>query len=133
MNSFFSLLVFTLLVGCNAQPTPEVSYNHEPSWIMNPNQDSKKGAVGISGITYDQKISSQRKIAITRALDELTLQNGVKVELNMSKREVVKNDSSKITLDTKSTYNSSSTVTAHIEKVWKNKMTNEIFVWMVMD
>ncbi|QSZ42696.1 hypothetical protein GJV85_11430 [Sulfurimonas aquatica] len=134
MRVVLSTLLFLVLflVGCNSQPAPS-SNNAKPSWIMNPNQDGKIGAVGVANRTYDQKPSSQRKLAITRALDELTLQQGVDVSLNIDKRNTVVNDKSSLTMDTKSSYSASSSVTAHIEKVWQNKMTNELYIWMVMD
>ncbi|NCO00858.1 MAG: hypothetical protein GW906_03400 [Epsilonproteobacteria bacterium] len=131
---FVSLLLFSLLLmGCNSQPAPTTNKSAEPSWIMNPNQDGKSGAVGVAGRTYDQKTSTQRKLAITRALDELTLQRGVKVQLSMNKKEIVENERSSTHLDQQSSYDASSTLTAHIEQAWKNPLTGDIFVWMVID
>ena len=124
------ILTLLLLTGCNSQPKPSKG---EPSWVINPNQDGKTGAIGVAGRTYDQKPSTQRKLAITRALDELTLQQGVDVNLNMSKRDVVTNSSSSMHMDSQSTYGATSKVTAHIENIWKNSYTNELYVWMVMD
>lgn len=134
MLKLFSSLLFALvlLTGCggNSQPKPTTG---EPSWILNPNKDGKRGAVGVAGPTYDQKVSSQRKLAITRALDELSLQQGVKVALNVAKQERYQNGKGNTSMDVDASYQASATVTAHIEDVWKNKMTNEIYVWMVMD
>ncbi len=134
MKSFFTLvtLLVILLSGCSSQPEPR-SIADRPSWILNPQKDGNRGAVGIAGRTYDQRVSTQRKLAITRALDELTLQRGVKVNLNMDKRELVTDDRSSTSLDTQSSYNASSSVSAHIESVYKDNYTGEIFIWMVMD
>ena len=134
MNTIFVSLVLSLLVfvGCNSQPTP-ITVPKQPSWVLDPMQNGKTGAVGIAGRTYDQKVSTQRKLAITRALDELTLQKGVEVNLNMSKRELVQNERSSSKLDTKTTYKASATVTAHIEALYKDNYTGEIYVWMVLD
>jgi hypothetical protein len=101
--------------------------------MLNPNQDGKLGAVGSAMRTYDQKASSQRKLAITRALDELSLQRGVKVNLSMTKQESVANDRSHTTVDSKSTYSSDTKVTAHIKDACKDKFSNELFIWMVID
>lgn len=126
------ILVLLVLTGCSSQP--EVKNNEsQPSWVMNPNQDGKFGAIGVAGRTYDQKLSTQRKLAITRALDELTLQRGVKVKLSMSKEEVVNNDRLSTHLNQQSSYDASSTVTAHIEQVWNNPLSGDIYIWMVLD
>jgi len=127
------VLLLLLLSGCNSQPEVKKNNNCEPSWVMNPNQDGKSGAIGIAGRTYDQKPSSQRSLAITRALDELSLQQGVKVQLSINKEEVVNNDRSTTHLDQQSSYDASSTVTAHIEEVWTNPLSGDIYIWMVVD
>lgn len=124
---FFSIMVF--LTGCNSQPEP----NQRPAWVLNPNTGNKNGAVGVAGRTYDQKVSTKRKLAITRALDELSLQSGVKVELSIDKREVVSNDRANTHMDTQSNYAASSNITAHIEDIWEDTRTGELYVWMVMD
>jgi len=124
------LLVFTI-AGCNSQPAP--SSSTIPSWVLNPSQSGKIGAVGVAGRTYDQKISSQRKLAITRALDELSLQQGVKVNMSINKQEILKNDRNSVTVDAQSTYSATSTVTAHIQEVYKDVSSGELYIWMVMD
>jgi len=129
---FFSLLIALSIVGCNSQPSPTAT-NFGPTWIMNPNQDGKVGAIGVAARTYDQKISSQRKLAITRALDELSLQKGVKVNLNMSKQETLANGRNSISVDAKSNYTTTTTVTAHIQEVFKDTSSGELYIWMVMD
>ncbi len=128
----FSIVV-SLFTGCNSsQPVPHVR-SAQPAWILNPNQDGKIGAIGVAARTYDQKISTQRKLAITRALDELSLQQQVKVHLSMTKRDKVSNNSSSMNMDTQSNYKSNATITAHIADVYKDKTTGELYVWMVMD
>jgi hypothetical protein len=129
---FFSLLIALSIIGCNSQPTP-ASTNLGPTWILNPNQDGKVGAIGVAARTYDQKISTQRKLAITRALDELSLQKGVKVNLNINKQETLANGRNSIVVDAKSNYTTNSTVTAHIQEVYKDVSSGELYVWMVMD
>lgn len=136
MRVFFTSLVLSLLLfsGCNSQPEHATkAVSDKPSWILNPTQNGRVGAVGVASKTYDQKVSTQRKLAIARALDELTLQKGVKVNLNMEKRELVTNERLTTTVDTKTDYSASSTVTAHIESVYKDYYTGELYIWMVMD
>ncbi len=131
LSSFVLLLL--VLTGCGSQPEPVVPKVVVPSWILNPNQDGKNGAVGSSMRTYDQKISTQRTLAITRALDELSLQQGVKVEMSLIKRETYSNDRGNTKMDIGAFYETKSVITAHIEEVYEDKVSGELFIWMVMD
>ena len=140
MGSFFRYLllvggfVFLLgsLSGCGETPSPAVQ---KPAWVLNPAMGGKTGAVGVAGRTYDQKVSTQRKLAIGRALDELALQQGVKVELKMDKEEHATKDTSSVAMNSTSSYqtNSASAITAHIEKVWQDPYTKELYIWLVLD
>ncbi|MFT7003277.1 MAG: hypothetical protein ACJAWW_000623 [Sulfurimonas sp.] len=125
------LLLIFILAGCSTQPAPTKSFM--PTWILNPNQDGKNGAVGSSMQTYDQKTSTQRKLAITRALDELSLQQGVEVNMNLTKQESYKNGNANTQMDVNASYQSKSKITAHIEKIYQDKISGELFIWMVMD
>lgn len=133
MNKLLSslLIVLFVLAGCGSQPAAKVSTT--PSWVLNPNQNGKSGAVGSSMRTYDQKTSTQRKLAITRALDELSLQRGVKVEMSLSKQESYKNGSGITQVNVNSNYQTNNTVTAHIEAIHEDKISGELFIWMVLD
>ena len=120
-------------MGCGGEsPKPA---NTKPAWILNPNLNGKKGAIGVAGRTYDQRISTQRKLAIQRALDELAMQQGVRVELSMSKEEHVSNNSASTSMDSHSTYKTTSpnAISAHIEDVYKDPFTGEIYIWLVLD
>ena len=123
------ILLLLVLSGCHSQPNPTTP----PSWILNPNKDGRNGAVGSAMRTYDQKTSTQRKLAITRALDELSLQQGVKVEMNLTKHESYNNSRMNTKMDVDSKYKTNNTITAHIEDVYKDKNSGELFIWMVMN
>jgi len=125
-------IIMFLLTGCmNTQPV-KVKCKNEP-WILNPNISGKVGAVGSAMRTYDQKTSSQRKLAITRALDELSLQRGVRVNLSMYKKETLSNQNVQNSMDTRSSYQTNTKMTAHIQDVCKDNSSAELFIWMVMD
>jgi hypothetical protein len=128
------ITIITSIIGCNNSPKPVVE-SSKPTWIVNPMQNGKVGAVGVAGRTYDQRISTQRKLAIQRALDELALQQGVKVELSMQKKEHVTNNIVSTKMDTSSKYKTtnSNAITAHIEDVWQDKITGELYIWLVLD
>lgn len=133
MKSFTALLFLVLLAlsGCN-QPEP-VSKNTPPSWIMNPNQSGKIGAVGSANRVYSGKASDKRKLAISRALDELSLQQGVKVEMSMTKVDKLSNNRSSVNMEANSNYSTSKTISAHIEDMWESPTSKELFIWMVLD
>ena len=132
MRVLFSSLVLALLVFSGCMSEPKKSKYEQPSWVMKPNQGGSTGAVGTA-YRHHKGLSHQRKLAITRALDELSLQKGVKVSISMNKQEHVKNDKSTSELDVESKYSSSNTVTAHIEEIWQDPLSQEFFVWMVID
>ena len=128
-----TILIAFSLSGCgSSEPKPPVKCEKR-AWMVNPNQDGKTGAVGSSMRTYSGSNNSQRKLAITRALDELSLQQGVKVNLNIDKRDLVTNNKSSTSMDTKASYSASNKVTAHIVDACKSNSSGEFFVWMVMD
>jgi hypothetical protein len=129
----FLTLVFFTFTGCGGTQPDISDKNARPSWILNPNQNGKSGAIGVAGRTYDQKISTQRKLAISRALDELSLQQGVRVEMDMVKKDVVTNERSSTSMRSDSSYKTSSKITAHIEKAWRDPISGEFYVWMVLD
>lgn len=140
MRTLFTLLLafvlgsaVVLVSGCAESPKPQKG--EKPAWILNPSYNGKRGAVGVAGRTYDQRFSTQRKLAISRALDELALQQGVKVELSMKKEEHLKNEHASTSMDSTSSYKttSSSAITAHIEDVWQDPYTGELYVWLVLD
>ena len=101
--------------------------------MLNPNKDGVVGAVGISARTYSGTINSQRKLAITRALDELSLQQGVKVKLRIDKKDVVSNGRSNASIKSNASYRVNNRVTAHIEDACIIESTGEFAVWMVVD
>ncbi len=127
-----SIIVLFVMAGCSLQPAT-TKLNTTPSWIVNPNQNGKIGAVGSSMITYDQKRSTQRKLAITRALDELSLQRGVKVQMSMTKEESYTNGNTNTHMNVEASYDVREEITAHIEDVYEDKISKELFIWMVLD
>lgn len=131
----FKYFVLSALVfgGCVSSQPQVAQHSSQPSWILNPSQENKIGAIGVSGRTYDGSISTQRKLAITRALEELSLQQGVRVNLHMVKSEKVQNNQVSSSLNTKSNFRASHTLSAHIEQVYMEKNTHQLYVWMVLD
>jgi hypothetical protein len=128
----FVVVLFLSFAACSSSPAPR-NPNETPIWVMTPSMDGNRGAVGVAGRTYDQSISTQRKLAIKRALDELSLQTKVKVQLHMTKEEVVTNSRASMTTHDQSTYSTNSSITAHIQASWMDRGSHELYVWMVLD
>jgi len=129
VKSILALLVSLMFVACSAQPT--ASANSRPSWILDPNQAGTVGAVGQCGTHFNGK-SMQRKVAITRAIEELAMQGDVTVDSEMSISTEVSgqhvNNRSK-----SKTYISANgvSVNAYIEEIYYDKKSTILYVWMI--
>jgi hypothetical protein len=123
----FVVFVVFGLIGCN-QANP----NKEPSWIYNPNSDGKIGGVG-SAKTHTRGKSAQRRVAISRALDEIATQMGTKVSTVISTSASVSSGTASSSMQTYSFQTTDGKIVkAYIKRMWHNPRTDELFVWMVV-
>lgn len=128
----FTLLLVLAFSGC-VEPLPKDSVNAQPAWVSNPSLNGKTGAIGTANRHY-KGLSFQRELAITRGLDELALQQGVKISLKIEKKDKVINDNATISMESQGTYlTNSNNITAHIEDVWKDPISEEIYIWLILD
>ena len=131
MRLTLSLLFLLLLTGgCGSKPQPS---EPPPEWVSHPYKNGKIGAVGSAQIHF-KGVAEQRRLAISRALDELAQQQGVEVSSQIARQDarngMFVSSKSKIYSFQK---NSGEVVHAHIEAVWKNPRTGELFIWMVKE
>lgn len=127
-------LLIVFFAGCNkdAAPAKEQTTVY-PAWINNPNIGGVTGSVGSSGPHFKGP-AYQRKLAISRALDELALQQGVEIDLVAKREQTAKDDDVHSTMDIQTQQRvKNSKVTAHIEATFLDPKTKELFVWMVLD
>jgi len=125
----FILLIFS---AC-AQHGSKVSQFTKPSWISNPNQDNYTGSIGIAHL-HHKGFVYQRKLAISRALDELALQKGVLVSLDMQKIEETKNNKLSTDVKVQTSYNTTqTTLSAQIKDTWQDPSSKTLFVWLVLN
>lgn len=128
---FLSLFLSLLIMGCT-KPYPQSKVN-TPEWILKPSLNNKVGAVGSAQEHFKGK-TAQRKLAISRALDELAQQNGVQVTSETKRNEkrngIYTNSSTEFFTIQKS---SGEMLQAHIQEVWIHPKTKEIFVWLLED
>jgi hypothetical protein len=126
-----SLLLAFLSAGCsNAKP----SAAYQPEWIYKPNLNNVTGAVGSSKPQFKGGVTAQRRVAISRALDELAQQRGVEVANIIMRQESSSAYSAKTSTNMSSTQKTKAvTINAHIEEIWTDKRTKELFVWLIAD
>jgi transketolase C-terminal domain/subunit len=98
---------------------------------MNPAVSGKYSGVGICGVHINGP-SAQRTLAIQRAIDQIAMQLGVKVN-NVS---MISTKGSSAGASTNVEHYSFQTVegkvvTAELRKMWRKPGTGEIFIWMV--
>lgn len=127
----FSLLFPLLFSACQNRPSPIPV--HEPLWMAKPSLEGKIGAVG-SAKPHFKGPAEQRKLAISRALDELAQQSGVEVKSAIVRNEkrtgsLVNSSAELFTLQN----STNETIKAHIQEIWTNPKTKEMHVWLLAD
>ncbi len=125
------LSAFLLLVlsGCNTQSQlPPVQ---KPKWIDYPSSDLLIGAVG-SAMPHFKGKTAQRRLAISRAIDELAQQSGVQVHSTILRQESREGSQTQASAEIYTIQSSDNkTIQAHIEAVWTHPRTQEIYVWLL--
>jgi len=124
-----TFLLLLLLSGCNTQKDlPPVQ---KPNWIDYPSSDLLIGAVG-SAMPHFQGKTAQRRLAISRAIDELAQQSGVQVQSTIIRKESREGSLTQASAEVYTIQNSEDkTIQAHIEAVWTHPRTQEIYVWLL--
>jgi len=132
MKLTFLISFILLIFSACAQHGSKVSQFREPSWINNPNQNNHTGSIGIAHI-HHKGFVYQRKLAISRALDELALQQGVLVSLDMQKTEKIKNNTLSTNTKVETSYTTTqSTLNAYIKDTWQDPSSKTFYVWLVL-
>jgi PBP1b-binding outer membrane lipoprotein LpoB len=135
------LLGVIFLTGCIPSPTaPAPAVTHldntpstQPKWVYETSKDGKIGGVGISKPHFNGK-TAQRMLAISRALDEIAKQMGVKVSTIQKISSVANSDNSTTNLESYSFQTTNGKViSAKIQSFWEDKTTDELYVWMVVE
>lgn len=105
----------------------------EPAWLYKPNINEKTGAIGSSKPHIEGK-NVQRRIAISRALDELAQQSGVHVDNIIIRKEKSSALGGCFSTEVESQQSSTSgTINAHIEETWMDPRTKELHIWLIVD
>jgi hypothetical protein len=105
----------------------------KPTWINNPSIDGKVTGIGVCGMHVNGE-NAQRSLAIKRAIDEIALQLGVKVN-NVALVGTKANSGGGGTSVESYSFQTveGKVVKAVIKETWKDPKTSELFVWMVAE
>lgn len=126
----WAFLVSLLLLACSTTE-PSMTTDKKPSWILDPNQGGVIGAVGECGVHYKGK-AMQRKLAISRAIEELAMQGDITVDSEMSLSTEVSGRHVK-NISKSKTFVSAKGVKVHayIEEMYFDKKSEILYVWMI--
>jgi|SaaInlStandDraft_4_1057021.scaffolds.fasta_scaffold50229_1 hypothetical protein len=134
MKQTLFLIPLFILLGCSRPVAPKASVDKsqcmEKSWMYTPSYNGKSGAVGSSRMHVRGR-AEQRKLAISRALDELATQMGVKVKNITLVQASADRSGSNTNIDTISHQTANTKVNAYIKEVCHDTYRDEIFIWMV--
>ncbi len=132
---FFVILV--MASACAVHTTGEktsagTSIVHgKPIWYWTPSQNGVTGGIGESGLHVNGP-SAQRQLAVSRALDDIARQKGIKVQNTQEIAQQVNNLNEGST--TLSSYSLQTvdgvTVKAIVREVWQDPQTKRIYVWV---
>jgi len=119
------------IAGCGS-PEPKAAAGM-PEWVFNPGMSGKIGGVG-SAVTHIRGRSAQREVAISRALDEIARQMGVKVSTILSTQASAGEGGASSSMQSYSFQTTDGkTVKARIKAMWHDGYRDELFVWMVVE
>lgn len=141
-NKTFNTSIFIgvlLLSGCSHtneslnNTSASFSLEKMPNWVYETSKNGKVGGVGISKPHYAGK-TAQRTLAISRALDEIARQMGVKV---VSSQKISTTGTSQNATTSLESYSFQTTdgkvVRATIQAFWEDKPNEELYVWMLTE
>ena len=133
VSLLFVLSIF--FIACQNTPSPKTTAAtvQKPEWIYQPSINGKVGAVG-SAMPHFKGTAAQRRLAISRGLDELSQQSGVNVQSTIKRNEKRLGSLTNSSAEVFTIQNSANeTIKAHIEDIWVEPRTKEIFIWLVAD
>lgn len=104
--------------------------NKEPSWINNPQTNSKLAAVGCSQI-HIRGIHAQKKLAVSRAIEQIALQKNAHVQVISYRKKIRSNGSikSSIISETSSVQETQTNIKTIVKEFHTNK-DKEICAWV---
>ncbi len=129
-------LLLLLAFGCTnvtekntSDKVVNVPNNSIPQWFFNPSMDIYKyGGVGVSGRSV-KGLSGQREIAIAKAINEIAMQMGVKVD-SIVKTSQVNSDTDYESYSFQTT--DGQLVSARLMEIWYDREKDRVYAWLVV-
>ena len=129
MKIILFIILVLFLNSCTNNKDLKVIKNQKPSWLNNPTKEAngKVTAVGCAFKHY-KGIAAQKKLAISRAVDEIALQVNVEVTSN-TYRTKSSHSSSKISIESLQKVQNTNISTTLMDTYTNNE--GEICVWLI--
>jgi hypothetical protein len=129
-----SLTLIFLAIGLSlsatscSSPSPKHASQGKPDWVDNPQTMGNKVALGQAAPHINGR-AEQRKLAHTRALDELSRQMGVQVTTQTDYRQTMTDTSSRSNIQSQSSHRVEGTrVKAVIKAEWFDPSSNVFYI-----
>ncbi|WP_373069616.1 hypothetical protein [Sulfurimonas sp.] len=131
MKLFFKVSLAALILllnGCMGPVPAAKAQNERPDWVYN----HTEGAVGICD-THMKGDAAQEQVAMDRALEKLSKQQGVEVQSESfsTQKETAAYYSSGH--KSSATIKANNKVNAKIKDTWRDPRNNRYYVWMVLE
>lgn len=133
------VISIALLAACStpSKVIPDLSPDNKqehgkPYWYWKAGATGKIGGVGICG-PHINGPTGQRELAVSRAIDDIAKQMGVKVSSSLHMVTSGTRDSVVTQADVYSVQTvDGKTVKAEVKEFWEDPETGDLYVWMVM-
>ncbi len=124
-------LYFIIFSGCAISSSEIIT--KQPDWVLNPTKDGFNGAVG-SARAHINGLSSQREMAINRAVDILARSKNVTVSnILQTKSNINENGVQNSSMDIFSVHTVSGVnLSVEVKELWEDKNTGELYVWVIL-
>ena len=132
-NMKYILLILSTIffLSCtNSLNNIEKPVNKEPSWIYNPQTNSKLAAVACAQI-HIRGVHAQKKLAVSRAIEQIALQKNANVQVISYRKKIRSNGSIKASIisETSSVQETQTNIKTVVKEFYTNK-DKEICVWV---
>ena len=131
MKYILLLIITIFFISCNNSLNKlEPSVNKEPSWLYNPQTNSSLAAVGCAQI-HINGIHAQKKLAVSRAIEQIALQKNAKVKVISYRKKITSNASIKSSIinETSSLQETQANIQTIVKEFHTNK-DKEICAWV---